>query len=244
MELSEGERTAVSFCYFLTQLAAEGRKLEDLVLVIDDPISSLDTAARTYAFSLMTRMTKKCAQVIVLTHNTSFMNMVKREFQNLHRRDENKWGKALLSLECRTSGVGDERVTSLVQMHKLLVNYDSEYHYLFHLVSNAATTGETDKLFLLPNATRKLLEMFATFCSPGRPKFADALGEYQEKVKDKLDVRALERLVQIESHGTIDGLGTLPDLTLEEAIRAAKAGINFIKEVGEDHYKKMCAACR
>ncbi|WP_066601496.1 hypothetical protein [Celeribacter halophilus] len=63
-------------------------------------------------------------------------------------------------------------------------------------------------------------------------------------MKDKLDVRALERLVQIESHGTIDGLGTLPDLTLEEAIRAAEAGINFIKEVGEDHYKKMCAACK
>lgn len=243
-ELSEGERTAVSFCYFLTQLAAEGRKVEDLVLIIDDPISSLDTAARTYAYSLMTRMTKKCAQVIVLTHNTSFMNMVKREFQNLHRRDESKWGKALLSLDCRDSGVGDERVTSLIQMHKLLVNYDSEYHYLFHLVRSAVKTGETDKLFLLPNATRKLLEMFATFCSPGRPKFADALGEYHDKVKDKLDVRALERLVQIESHGTIDGLGTLPDLTLEEAIRAAKAGINFIKEVGGDHYKKMCAACK
>jgi len=75
-ELSEGERTAVSFCYFLTQLAAEGRKTQELVLVIDDPISSLDTAARTYAYSLMTRITKKCAQVIVLTHNTSFMNMV------------------------------------------------------------------------------------------------------------------------------------------------------------------------
>ncbi|KCZ56919.1 AAA family ATPase [Hyphomonas chukchiensis] len=242
-ELSEGERTAVSFCFFLTQLAAEGRKVEDLVLVIDDPISSLDTAARTYAYSLMTRMTKKCAQVIVLTHNTSFMNMVKREFQNMHWRDATKWGKALLSLECRSSGVGDERVTSLVQMHELLVKYDSEYHYLFHLVQNAATTGATDKLFLLPNATRKLLEMFATFCSPGSPKFAEALGEHHDTVKDKLDVRALERLVQIESHGTIDGLGALPDLTLEEAIRAAKAGINFIKEVSKDHYTKMCAAC-
>lgn len=243
-ELSEGERTAVSFCYFLTQLAADGRKVEDLILVIDDPISSLDTAARTYAYSLMTRMTKKCAQVIVLTHNTSFMNMVKREFQTLHRRDETKWGKALLSLECRSSGVGDERVTSLIQMHHLLLKYDSEYHYLFHLVQNAATTGTTDKLFLLPNATRKLLEMFATFCSPGSPKFADALVEHHDTVKDKVDVRALERLVQIESHGTIDGLGTLPDLTLEEAIRASEAAINFIKEVGKDHYKKMCAACR
>lgn len=245
-ELSEGERTAVSFCYFLTQLAAEDRKVEDLVLVIDDPISSLDTAARTHAYSLMTRMTKKCAQVIILTHNTSFMNMVKREFQNLQKREQDatKTVTALLSLDCRNSGNGDERVTSLTAMHTLLVTYDSEYHYFFSLVQQAAQNETTDHLFLLPNATRKLLEMFATFCSPGQPTFAGALGEHHDTVKDKLDVRALERLVQIESHGTIDGLGTLPDLTLEEAIRAAKAGINFIQEVGKDHFKKMCAACK
>ena len=243
-ELSEGERTAVSFCYFLTQLAAEGRKNESLVLIIDDPISSLDTAARTYAYSLMTRMTKNCAQVIVLTHNTSFMNMVKREFQNLQRRDDKKKITALFSLDCRSSGNGDERLTSLKTMHKLLVAHDSEYHYLFDLVQDAAQNKTTDYLFLLPNATRKLLEMFATFCSPGQPNFASALGEHHEKVKDKVDVRALERLVQIESHGTIDGLISLPDLTLEEAIRAAEAGINFIKEVGKDHYKKMCRACK
>lgn len=243
-ELSEGERTAVSFCYFLTQLAAEGRKIEDLVLVIDDPISSLDTAARTYAYSLMTRMTKKCAQVIVLTHNTSFMNMVKREFQNLQKRDTTKTVTALFALDCRNSGNGDERVTSLTTMHKLLVAHDSEYHYLFSMVQDAAQNRTTDYVFLLPNATRKLLEMFATFCSPGQSNFAGALMDHHDTVKDKLDVRALERLVQIESHGTIDGLGTLPDLTLEEAIRAADAAINFIKEVGKDHFKKMCAACR
>lgn len=242
--LSEGERTAVSFCYFLTQLAAEGRKLEDLVLVIDDPISSLDTAARTYAYSLMTRMTKKCAQVIVLTHNTSFMNMVKREFQNLQKRKETQKVISLLSLDCRSTGDGHDRVTSLAPMHELLVKYDSEYHYLFSMVQDAAQKKTTDYVFLLPNATRKLLEMFATFCSPGQSSFAGALGDHHEAVKDKLDVRALERLVQIESHGSIEGLGTLPDLTLEEAIRAADAGINFIKEVGKDHYKKMCVACR
>lgn len=245
-ELSEGERTAVSFCYFLTQLAAEGRKLGDLVLVIDDPISSLDTAARTYAYSLMMRMTKKCAQVIVLTHNTSFMNMVKREFQNRQRReqDETKIVTALLSLDCRSAGNGADRTTTLAYMHPLLVNYDSEYHYLFSLVREAAEKRSSDYMFLLPNATRKLLEMFATFCSPGHSSFASALMDHHEAVKDKLDVRALERLVQIESHGTLDGLGTLPDLTLEEAIRAAEAGINFIKEVGKDHYKRMCAACK
>ena len=245
-ELSEGERTAVSFCYFLTQLAAEGRKLEELVLVIDDPVSSLDTAARTYAYSLMIRMTKKCAQVIVLTHNTSFMNMVKREFQNRQKReqDRTKTVTMLLSLDCRSSGDGSDRITSLVHMHPLLVDYDSEYHYLFSLVREAAQKKTSEYVFLLPNATRKLLEMFATFCSPGQSSFAGALMDHHDAVKDLLDVRALERLVQIESHGTIDGLGTLPDLTLEEAIRAAEAGITFIKEVGKDHYKKMCAACK
>jgi wobble nucleotide-excising tRNase len=242
-ELSEGERTAVSFCYFLTQLAAEGRKAEDLVLVIDDPISSLDTAARTYAYSLMTRLTKKCAQVVLLTHNTNFMNMVKREFQNLQKRDATKWGMALFSLDCRNSGAGGDRETSLAHMHMLLVKYDSEYHYLFSLVQEAAQKQSTDYLFLLPNATRKLLEMFSTFCSPGHSSFAGALMDHHDEVKDKLDVRALERLIQIESHGTMNGLGSLPDLTLEEALRAAQAAINFIKEVGKDHHKKMVSAC-
>ncbi len=241
-ELSEGERTAVSFCYFLTQLQAEGRNLKELVLVIDDPISSLDTAARTYAYSLMTRMTKKCAQVVVLTHNTSFMNMVKREFQTLQRRKDGEQYMALLSLDCRSPGDGVDRTTTLVEMPNLLVKYDSEYHYLFSLVRDAAESQSTDYLYLLPNATRKLLEMFSTFCSPGQSSFAGALGDHHDKVKDKLDVRALERLVQIESHGTITGLGSLPDLTLEEALRAAESAIKFIQEVGKDHYKKMVAS--
>ena len=242
-ELSEGERTAISFCYFLTQLAAEGRKVDDLVLVIDDPVSSLDTAARTHAYSLMTRMTKKCAQVVVLTHNTSFMNMVKREYQNLQRRDESKTKTALLSLDCRKPCDKSYRTTSLAPMHKLLEKHDSEYHYLFNFVQSAAQNQNSEYLFLLPNATRKLLEMFAAFCSPGQSNFAGALSEHHEAVKDKLDVRALERLVQIKSHGTIDDLGKLPDLTLQDAVRAAQASIDFIKIVAKPHYKKMKKVC-
>lgn len=248
-ELSEGERTAISFCYFLTQLAAEGRKVDDLVLIIDDPVSSLDTAARTHAFSLMTRMTSSCAQVVVLTHNTSFMNMVKRDYKNLQQRemrkppDKRKKIMALLSLDCRKPCDESYRKTSLARMHELLEKHDSEYHYLFNFVLGAAQNQNSDQLFLLPNATRKLLEMFATFCSPGQSNFAGALSEHHEAVKDKLDVRALERLVQIKSHGTIDDLGKLPDLTLQDAVRAAQAGIEFIKIVAEPHYKRMKKAC-
>jgi len=130
------------------------------------------------------------------------------------------------------------------KMPPMLVKYNSEYHFLFQLVLHAATDRTTDKLFLLPNATHKLLEMFATFCSPGQSSSVGALMDYHNAVKDKLDVWALERLVQIESHGTLEGLGRLPDLTLKEAIRAAEASMNFIKEVAKEHYNNMCRACQ
>ena len=235
--MSEGERMAISFCYFLTQLDAAGRQIKDLVLVIDDPISSLDTTAQSHAYGLMTRMTENCAQVIVLTHNMRFMNMVKRGFKG--------YKKALLSLDCRAldSENGDNRTTELVPMPELLEKHDSEYHYLFSLVYDAAKHKNTDKLFLLPNATRKLLEMFAAFCSPEKTKFSEALMDYKNEVKDKLNVQALERLVQMESHAIIDGFTSLPELTTEEAIRAAEATINFIRIVEEKHYDKMCLAC-
>ncbi|UOR15267.1 AAA family ATPase [Qipengyuania aquimaris] len=242
-ELSEGERTAVSFSYFLTELGSEGRDIKDLVVVIDDPISSLDTSARTYAYSLMMRMTKKCAQVIVLTHNANFMSMIKRQFQSLQRQREDDDIASLLFLDCQSSTEDRDRVTTLVRMPGLLEKFDSEYHYLFDLVRGAAETKKTDHLPLLPNATRKLLEIFATFCSPGSPNFSAALMDHHSAIKDKVDIKALERLIQIESHGTMESITALPDLTLETAIRGADAAMKFIKAVGPDHHKRMVRAC-
>ena len=151
--LSEGEKTALAFCYFLTQFAAENRVLKDLVVVIDDPVSSLDTSARTHAFSLMNRMTKKCAQTIILTHNMAFMNMVKREFQNLQKRDEANHVTALLSLDCSCdSNDLNNRSTKLIEMSSLLQKYDTEYHFLFDMVQRASQEQNSPHHYLLPNA--------------------------------------------------------------------------------------------
>ncbi|MCE8421317.1 AAA family ATPase, partial [Rhodovulum sulfidophilum] len=59
--LSEGEKTALTFCFFLTQFGAEGRDKKKLVVVIDDPVSSLDSNAQTYAFGLIKKHTKRVA---------------------------------------------------------------------------------------------------------------------------------------------------------------------------------------
>ena len=238
--LSEGEKTALSFCYFLTLFSAEGRNPKNLVLVIDDPISSLDTSAQTHALSLLNRMTKKCVQTILLTHNLSFMNMVKREYQNLQNRNPDNKVSALLALDCRVSTENaDERKTTLTKLDPLLSDYDTEYHFLFKLVYQASEEGHSPHQYLLPNSTRKLLEMFSAFIAPDEPNFTAALMRNHEQLKDKLELRALERLIQIGSHGTLDGISTPPSLTIEEAIKASQAAMLFIKELSPVHFKAM-----
>ena len=238
--LSEGEKTALSFCYFLTLFSAEGRDPKDLVLVIDDPISSLDTSAQTHALSLLNRLTKKCAQTIILTHNLSFMNMIKREYQNLQKRNSENKVSALLALDCRNSTENpDERKTILTKLDPLLADYDTEYHFLFNLVYQASEVGHSQHQYLLPNSTRKLLEMFTAFIAPDEPNFTAALMRNHEQLKDKLELKALERLVQIGSHGSLDGISTPPSLTIEEAIKASQAAMLFIKVLSPVHFKSM-----
>lgn len=237
-QLSEGEKTAIAFCFFLTQFNAEGRKKKDLVVVIDDPISSLDTAARTHAFSLMNRMTKNCAQTIVLTHNMSFMNMIKREFTK--SREANS--ASLLELRCMAADATQPRTTVLAPMSALLQRYDTEYHYLFELVRKATKDETPDYQYLLPNAIRKLLEMFLSFAEPGETSFTGAIMSSGVTIPDH-ELKALERLVQIESHGTMDGFSSLPSLTIEESLRAAKAAIAFIKARDRRHHDSMCRVC-
>lgn len=235
--LSEGEKTGLAFCFFLTQFDAEGRDKKDLVVIIDDPISSLDTVAKTHAFSLMRKMTKKCAQTIILTHNMAFMNMVKREFRN-RNSDENS---GLLQIKCQ----GDDetsRQSSLCQMDRLLADYDTEYHYLFEIVFKADKNKASEFQFLLPNATRKMLEMFVAFAAPTQNSFAAALGESGVTLVEN-NLKSLERLVQIESHGTMDGMDNLPALTVEEAIKACSAAMEFIKKRDSKHYKAMKKMC-
>jgi wobble nucleotide-excising tRNase len=80
--LSEGEKTAIAFCYFLSTLEAEGRRIKDLIVVLDDPISSLDTRSLNYCVSTVKATFRSSAQLFILTHNINFMNEIKKWFKS------------------------------------------------------------------------------------------------------------------------------------------------------------------
>ncbi|GAA7735604.1 AAA family ATPase [Helicobacter pylori] len=118
MILSDGEKTTLAFAYFLARLKLFYKKedLENLVVVIDDPISSLDEQRIYNTSNMVAKINQELvgealekdekAQVFVLTHNHTFMarliNMVgkhARYFQ-LERH------QGQLKIVCKNKAVG------------------------------------------------------------------------------------------------------------------------------------------
>ncbi|GAA7284394.1 AAA family ATPase [Helicobacter pylori] len=118
MVLSDGEKTTLAFAYFLARLKSFYKKedLKNLVVVIDDPISSLDEQRIYNTSYIVAKINQELAgealkdedkaQVFVLTHNHTFMacliNMVGKHARYFQlERNQNQ-----LKIVCKNEAVG------------------------------------------------------------------------------------------------------------------------------------------
>lgn len=247
---SEGEKTAIALCYFLSTLEAEGRTVKDRIVVVDDPISSLDSKALNYACSLLLSRLGDAAQVFVLTHNQNCMNEFKKAWSKFHkpRNPATQSTATLLFLDVKVPK-GGTRSSTLVEMSRLLREYDSEYHYLVdHVLSfDASDDRDYEYAYMMPNVLRRVLDVFLAFRCPGSAGFASKM-ELLRKEYTALDadrVAALERLAQLESHSdNIDDLIGFSAMTLEESKVAAGALISLMQIVDPNHLQGLRRLCR
>lgn len=158
--LSEGERTIIAFCYFLAMLKSDAEKP---IVIIDDPISSLDENHIYYIYSLIRGVILKeslCSQLIVLTHNLDFLKYLKRLTVYGANRScgwfivVNAGGRAEIRL-----------------MPKHLKEFVTEFNYVFEHIYDCATAEQTDddyveKVYGFANAARKFLELYLYFRFP------------------------------------------------------------------------------
>jgi len=163
--LSEGERTAIAFLYFLKSLQDRTFDLKNGIVVIDDPVSSLDANAMFSAFGYMKDRTKQCGQLFIFTHSFSFFRLIKNWFQ---KGLEKKHPGRLFFLRSGRHTDGS-RTAHLERIDSLLEEHESEYQYLFKRVYEEA--HRTDVVILehhygLPNVARRLLEAFLAFRYP------------------------------------------------------------------------------
>ena len=85
--LSEGEKTAIAFVYFITKLKENDNNIEDTIVVVDDPISSFDSNHLFHAYSFMKVNCEKAKQLFVLTHNFTFFKLVRDWISRKNKRD-------------------------------------------------------------------------------------------------------------------------------------------------------------
>lgn len=73
--LSSGDRTTLALAFFLATLEQD-QALADKIVVFDDPCNSQDAFRQRQSVHEITKVAGKCAQVIVLSHDASFLKAI------------------------------------------------------------------------------------------------------------------------------------------------------------------------
>lgn len=226
--LSEGEKTAITFLYFVVGLKAQDFDIGEGIVVIDDPISSLDSSSVYQAFSFLKNAVKDARQVFVLTHNFEFLKLLLNWFQGMPK---NVGGRTYWMLHCDGSG-GAQRESIIKPLDKVLLENKNEFAYLLKLLVEFQSDGTIATAYPIPNIIRKVLETFLEQHSNG----SNLYKKLEEIQFDETKNSALLKFANDLSHPTLSGLD--PALVIETQTNI-KHLLEMIKTIAPIHYKSL-----
>ncbi len=189
--LSEGEKTAIAFSYFLVQLESLGvNQMQETLVFIDDPISSLDTNHISQVYSLINsyffrknvdennadKVVNCFKQLFISTHNFEFFSFLRdsSQLKKKKRKTNQTTGdkEDVPNLGLYQIQKIDTDNSVLKGLNKTLKRYKSEYIYLFSLIykykQEIENGGEVYDI-LIPNALRRFLEIYTLMKIPNEP---------------------------------------------------------------------------
>ncbi|MBU1155770.1 MAG: AAA family ATPase [Proteobacteria bacterium] len=73
--LSAGDKNALAFAFFVARLKSD-QSLKDAIVVLDDPLSSLDSTRRAKTSEIINELSEVAEQIIVLTHERTFLHLL------------------------------------------------------------------------------------------------------------------------------------------------------------------------
>ena len=224
--LSEGEKTAIAFLYFIVQLGDQDFELAEGVVVIDDPISSMDSASIYQAFSFLKNAVKDARQVFLLTHNFDFLKLLLNWASHFKKAD-----KSLYMLICTETGASRE--AALRPLDPLLRDHPTEYCYLFKLLHDFKSDGTIIASYHIPNVARKVMETFLEF---QRPHERSLHAQLEAIDFDPHKKTAIYKFANDLSHFT--GKGFDPALVAETQKNVTYL-LELVKAVAPQHYESL-----
>lgn len=243
--LSEGECSLVAFCYFIAKLEDIDTQGKELIVWIDDPISSLDSNHIFFVYSLIEHVlaspikipnqtnTYKYSQLFISTHNLDFLKYLKKISKP---KDSTKKD------DCEYFILERSNDTSQIKlMPKYLKHYVTEFNYLFSQVHACAVSDATeighDSFYNFGNNLRKFLEAYLFY------KFPNNLPN-DEKLKAFFGGNQLASSLANRINNELSHLEEIFDrsmkpLDVPEISKLANFVLNTIKQKDPEQYQAL-----
>lgn len=248
--LSEGEKNAIAFSYFIVKTQEKGFKIKEGIIVIDDPISSFDSNFIYHCFSLIKNHFKDAKQLIISTHNFEFFNLVKDWFEQKNRKVESDNKKITKEsdkkpIPCEFFMVeniieNDKRCASIVPLEETLRKFKSEYHFLFSRLNKFITEGTPDyaDFYTIGNIARRFLEIYINFKIPTTGDLKSRVDQLDTKTVSETEKDKVYKLIQEFSHG-LDPASTIEHKDKSEIQNAIKVLMKMVEESDKKHFESL-----
>jgi wobble nucleotide-excising tRNase len=205
--LSEGECSLISFCYFIAKMEDELKdelNSEKLIIYIDDPISSLDSNHIFFMFSLIESIIakpQKYCQLFISTHNLDFLKYLKQLTFPTYKTQPNskaKADKAQYLIERKSKSK-----TIIKEAPEYLKKYITEFNYLFYQIYTCSNADlqeiEHNFQYNFGNNMRKFLEAYLFYKYPSNKlSFDQRIKKYLDN--DDVAYTLVKRVINEFSH--------------------------------------------
>ncbi|WQZ51215.1 AAA family ATPase [Helicobacter pylori] len=259
--LSDGEKTTLAFAYFLARLKLFYKKedLKNLIVVIDDPISSLDEQRIYNTTCLVAKINQELAreklsneenkaQVFVLTHNHTFMARLINMIGKHARYFQLERHQGQLKIVCKDKANGYFDTFYLLLFKEVYefakretvqddfneaINYGNKVRILlesFLKINFIDSFLGEDKTFK-KEKIEKLIETADGEVELNFSKLPFSENEHSIEDKDALTEKFLSIIkgLHLESHGSVMDFFSPYKISLEDVQRFAKIAINTMK---------------
>lgn len=237
--LSDGEKTAITFAYFLAALENNGALLNQTIAFIDDPISSLDSNHIYAIYALITKQLESCLQIFVSTHNSELYTLLKDNWFHARQQFANHAHASLYYTRRYLDAPSHLWHSTLEDAPSLLRKYKSEYQFVFDQLHRFSSShGPTlHEAYTSPNLLRKFLEAYLGFKKPCVSKWSEKLDLLFNLEVDRVEI---QKFADDASH--LQGLSRAlqqPNF-ISNAQNSVKKVIQALKEKDLPHYTSMC----
>lgn len=247
--LSEGEKTAIAFSYFIVKVQEKEFRIKEGIIFIDDPISSFDSNFIYHCFSVIKNYFGDAGQLFITTHNFELFNLVKGWFLRKNKKVEiynkDKKGSERKIVPCEFHMIenfikDNKRHAQLKQLEKTLLKFKSEYHFLFARLNNFVNNSSPKyaDFYTIGNIARRFLEIFTNFKIPTTGDLASKIGQLDTKKISEIEKDKVYKLIQEFSHGS-DPTSTIEHKDKTESHEAIKVLLNIVAESDPKHYELL-----